>query len=648
MAEGYGNVVGHWQALVRAWVSSETADTATIICECYFNPRGWGFQVNGLGSAAVNGQSGSTNYTTFSRPRGSWTEQWVANKTLTINKTGSGQNITCGAYVRVTGGYENGESWAGCTVYVAPRQYNGHGNPTFNVSPVAVGVDEKSHLSWGRAANQGNARFDHFEIWENHKKIYSGGGTSMDVIPANATPLPDNPDNVFYEVVEVHEWYGQYPQTITSKWVAVTRLAKPGMPRLLAPQNGQTVQSDTSTTLGWVHNARDKTAQTSAIIEYTPNYNADASSQTTQTITVTGTSQRTEVTTPAFASDATKATVSRWRVKTKGKHPDYSEWSDYNTFYSCPAPTVTIDSPAEIKKFPYTINWTFADWGSNTQIRYTVEVGVGVNSATIEQVGSDTSYTLTGTEREYKNNEEIPIIVTVYSTSGMVKSAAKMVTIAYTPPARPQLAVTTNENNLSANITALAGIDPNLTPTSSMDIYRNDKLLAADVINAQTVVDSLIPLDTLIEYRVIAKTLLSTVATSTKQVFIPSKGRIAISFGENFETTLLLGLDGKPNLKIDKEKETFESAGYTAPVAVYGTHRQASGSFDGIVYSDVDNFGTFEDVLKLMEWGKNCILRLPFTGYIYHVDVDVHITEYGSDYAQVSIDWKEIANGTKQ
>lgn len=116
MASGHGNVVQHWQVYGEAYIVSQNETTATVRCDTYFHSIGWGYNVNGNGTATVNGQSANSGQVRCYAPTGGTVNQHLVTKDVTVSKGRSAYNVGCQAVCQLTGGYHNGTSTVNLTV----------------------------------------------------------------------------------------------------------------------------------------------------------------------------------------------------------------------------------------------------------------------------------------------------------------------------------------------------------------------------------------------------------------------------------------------------------------------------------------------------------------------------------------------------
>ena len=89
-----------------------------------------------------------------------------------------------------------------------------HGKPTISANKTTANYGESVTLSWKKAATQGNANFNKFELKQGSKVIYSGTAVSKSVKPSDYTGAKGG--NVTFTLREIHKWYDSYPATETT------------------------------------------------------------------------------------------------------------------------------------------------------------------------------------------------------------------------------------------------------------------------------------------------------------------------------------------------------------------------------------------------------------------------------------------------
>ena len=131
-------------------------------------------------------------------------------------------------------------------------------------------------------------------------------------------------------------------------------LSKPNPPTLVRPVDGTAVTLDHDTLrFEWIHNPTDGTAQTQAQITIVRNGQSVASYTTT-----------TEQYKDINIANYSPLDVITWKVKTKGQHSDWSEFSEIRTFTCYALPELHITSPQNgsvIQNLPLDITYTYSN-----------------------------------------------------------------------------------------------------------------------------------------------------------------------------------------------------------------------------------------------------------------------------------------------
>ena len=133
----------------------------------------------------------------------------------------------------------------------------------------------------------------------------------------------------------------------------IITIVKPNPPILTMPvNNGYAIIDDGVARLAWIHSPKDGTPQEAAEIKY----DIDG---TVQTISVEAVGYY-DLPIASMAS----GTVLKWSVRTKGKHRDYSDWSEEFTLSLYRNPTIEWLTPAnngEISNLPLPLSWRYSD-----------------------------------------------------------------------------------------------------------------------------------------------------------------------------------------------------------------------------------------------------------------------------------------------
>lgn len=140
----------------------------------------------------------------------------------------------------------------------------------------------------------------------------------------------------------------------------VLMLSKPNPPVPVMPFNGAVVMDDAKEVqLGWVHSPNDGTSQTKANLQYRVNgdewlpllHNTESYTKAYFDLTDTNSLWK--------AND-----IIEWRVRTKGAHEEFSNWSDISSFKIFKKPEIKLTAPANqqtIKNLPLKLEWDYTD-----------------------------------------------------------------------------------------------------------------------------------------------------------------------------------------------------------------------------------------------------------------------------------------------
>lgn len=195
-----------------------------------------GFRVNGTFQAGQNSYNaagfnvytsvdglGRNNHTAVISSKGG---SYSFSDYYSVSEYKDASNYTCyvGGDLSWSGNTADSGNPVSTTATVPARTYNAHGNPSFSASKTTVNYGESIKLSWAKSGTQGNANFNHFELYhgdanKSSNKLYSGSGTSMTVKPSDYTGAKGG--TVTFSIWECHEWYGDYKWTHTDITVTV-------------------------------------------------------------------------------------------------------------------------------------------------------------------------------------------------------------------------------------------------------------------------------------------------------------------------------------------------------------------------------------------------------------------------------------------
>lgn len=241
MAEAYSDKViasglsfGGIRTYVWASEASNTDTTYTInfggsVQSIACSQYSYWFEIESNGTQG-NQASGSTSNSS----NASWKTEQSISSSASFTKNQSAYTVSVKCYAQFSSATSR-NCTATVNVTIPARTRTAHGNPTIKTSDSGVLQGDEATISWAKSSTQGNANFDHFELWQQKskeynsktdKKLYSGSGTSYVVTPSDFVGTDGG--DVFYVVYEYHEWYDSHPYTSAAVAVHVMpTMAKP-------------------------------------------------------------------------------------------------------------------------------------------------------------------------------------------------------------------------------------------------------------------------------------------------------------------------------------------------------------------------------------------------------------------------------------
>lgn len=198
--------------------------------------------------------------------------------------------------------------------------------------------------------------------------------------------------------------------------------AKPNPPTPTMPINNSYALIDNRVArLAWIHSPKDGTPQEGAIIEYS------LSDGVVHQITVADVSYY-DLDISAIAPGETFT----WKVKTKGKHPDYSDWSENYTFKVYLNPTITWTSPqneSKIANLPLVLGWEYSDTaGTLESLLLHIKQDDEILAEYVMPTNAN-SYNLK--EYLFEDNEHYSLVLTARSSLGLSCAATLSITMQY-------------------------------------------------------------------------------------------------------------------------------------------------------------------------------------------------------------------------
>lgn len=195
-----------WRVIATVTVSNKDNQNSTVTVKVQGETLyGWDSHSTSV-TVKCDGQTSTFTGAAMSSGNKTFT---LGTKSFTVAKQKAARKISVSAKVTVPGSgaasYKTGATASG-TVNIPAATRTPHGNPTISASDTEAVYGEQVTLTWAKAATQGNANFERFELWQGSTRLYSGSGTSMAVTPSDVTGPAGG--TATYEVREVHDWYG--------------------------------------------------------------------------------------------------------------------------------------------------------------------------------------------------------------------------------------------------------------------------------------------------------------------------------------------------------------------------------------------------------------------------------------------------------
>lgn len=375
--------------------------------------------------------------------------------------------------------------------------------------------------------------------------------------------------------------------TLASAWAnseAVVTICPPAAPTPRSPASSSVVSTEVSeVAFSWTHNPIDGSAQTAAEVAISTD------GGTTWGETVTATTSQSAAHEMGWAANATVT----WRVRTRGAHADWSDWSALSSFAVASPPSVSITSPSsDVGGYPVEVAFSYGD-DSGT---------MASASATLECAGvtktvpmASTSLSLGIADMPLENGEDLTVTVSARSSSTLSASASVTVAVSFVEPATPSLEVTVDPGRLACTVMVNEGDDGGgaLPATVGLALVRvtpdGTELLADGLESGASVTDAVPPLDCAFSYRVVASAESGVFSITEEALSVPSGGCLVVNFGDSVAK---VRRDPSRKEVVARDVETFDvvratEVGATSlPVAFYGPGMEVRQTVQGLVFSD--------------------------------------------------------------
>ena len=471
------------------------------------------------------------------------------------------------------------------------------------------------------------------QTWDLERSV-NGGQTWVPVstdVPASTTSVED-------ELSGTATWRARCSVAgLDSEWTrsdSVTTIVRPAAPTPTSPASGSVMDSAVPVELSWRHNPLDGSAQERAEVQVS----SDGSDWDTEE--VVGAAGSLELDLGPYSGGRVY-----WRVRTKGSHPDFSEWSSTQSLLAYPLPQVALEMDDTLERFPFEIPWSFSDeYGSQASASVTLSVG-GEPVLTLRS-GDEASVSVLERDVSLSSGAVVSVSLAATSTTGLSGSAEGSFSVDYQQPVAPSVSVSVDRGSLLVNVSVEpAPGDEGHLETASVDVYRGATPLALGLAQGGVVTDYVPPLDTPLEYVAVARSSVGSSAQATATSAVRSRGALAVNFGTGLASVAVLPFDVEISERELSEREEFEAASYDVPVVAYGSHRtregEARGSCDGALRprSSEDSWRS-----ALRASGEH-VVRLP-GGALFAAAVEGELSRSGEltgPAFSLSVSWKEAA-----
>lgn len=406
---------------------------------------------------------------------------------------------------------------------------------------------------------------------------------------------------VLFRVRAVKSSGGSSPVTLYGPWAqsnSVATLCAPLAPNVSAPD---VVATGSAVTVSWAPNHPDGTAQSAAQVEVT---RLDG---TVGTVDVSGSA----TSWVRDGSNQSSAGTIRFRVRTKGSHADWGEWSAHAIVRVAVAPKATIKSPTAsqvLSALPLAVSWEVTDATGVSQQSLSIAdpTGAVVWSAT---PGNGVRLLSVGSDAGFLNRSSYTLTYSMRAGSGLTLTKTVRFSTDWAQPDAPAVDVS-HDGALAAHVrvtSAATGI-----PAVSHDVARvladgSRLTLATGLASGQEAIDRLPPLNEECAYEVSSWAATGAVLVTVVRATCSARA-LALGFGRDAGLSWL-GLydpevskdvthgtravhlfDGSdlPQLYDTGERDVSRSYSLSAPE---GDWRELSALADAHAYGWVREFG---------------------------------------------------------
>lgn len=213
---------------------------------------------------------------------------------------------------------------------------------------------------------------------------------------------------------------------------SVVTIQPPGPPTGLSP-NGTVFDADEEQEFRWTHAPLDGSVQTAFELGYR------LSGESSWTTVSGGSVNRFTAEAGLFSNGKTV----EWRVRTKGAHEDWGDWSAVAVVMTSARPRAIIMYPAldfSIHGFPYlTVEWDYSDQEDKPQTNYVLTL-LSMTGGELEQVSGTTDVREADLKYNLRNETEYRLSLRLRDADGMWSNTVyRMFRVEYEGPDVPEL-----------------------------------------------------------------------------------------------------------------------------------------------------------------------------------------------------------------
>lgn len=432
---------------------------------------------------------------------------------------------------------------------------------------------------------------------------------------------------------------------LVSAWTytteAVSDTVAPGAPSIVSPIDGSIIDyADGIVHVAWRHNSMDGSAQTAAEVSYT------LDGETWETAEL-GTESSFDI--PIEENNIEVSIM----VRTRGASDDFSAWSPARSVYVKSRPNVSIVSPLGIvPAFPVTFNFNVED--DSGTLAYAI-IEIAVRNETLSRVVYGTLASFGATELPLDNEQVYRYTITAVSTSTLSSTVQGQFKTEFNVPAQPRLFVT--PSNGAVRIVAQSGGDvPVMTTRLTLARINPDgsrTQLGGTGVSLH-IIDYLPPLDVTVEYEVTAYSPTGAQTALKRRVFVDSKGRSYINWGNNWEQFAFCWRHGEFKTGTDGDKQLFSVMGRRAPMVFFGENETVEPEISAEI--PITNIGDDDDehettaAWRALEKYKGIVcIRLPyedgFKAFAAIDDLSIEVENEQYRFASLQVKSTEVDYG---